>query len=81
MRGEAEDVGRRWVEPVGVVDRHERRCLGRRSPENRERAARDGDAVRGAFSRRSQQGEVERLPLRLGEGVEGGIGRALEEVA
>jgi hypothetical protein len=81
VHDEAEDVDRRRVEPLGIVDRHQRRCLGHRRAENRERAARDGDAIRKAFSRRSQQGELERSPLRLGKGVEYGIRHALEQVA
>jgi hypothetical protein len=81
VHDQAKDVDRGRVEPLGVVDRDQRRCLGRRRAESRERAARDGDAIRKAFSRRSQQGELERLTLRLGKGVEHGIGHALEEVA
>ncbi len=78
---ETNDVGRRRIEPLHVVERQHHGRLGRGGAKDRERAARDGDPIRRPLFRRAQQRELERPALRLGKGVEHGVGHAVEEVA
>jgi hypothetical protein len=81
MRDEAKNIGRRWVEPLDVVDRQHRRRLGGRSPEHAQSAARQADPVRRALALGSQKCQFQRETLRLGKKLDGFVRHAFKEIA
>ena len=81
--GECEGIGRRWIEPLRVVDRHDQRRVLGEHPEGTEHAERDRPALQPSRPRSrpaAQQRDLEGLALRVGKPPERRVWHVSEEI-